>query len=154
MSIKTAKIIRIVLLVLASILLFVGISLSREFERMAASDVTRIKASVTNKKSYENSNGDYCIDFDISVTNKAKVTWSYLNIIIHVFDKSHSELGTITSTLGNSSDLNLKRGQTKHLTTTLTKRYLDDTSFVGKLYNSAFSDFIFEVEVTQGDYRT
>lgn len=144
---KVTKIIRIVLLVIACITFFVGLSFSKIASDKAAHDLSKIKVSITQKST---SSSEVYLTYEIK--NNTKVNWSYLEIKTYVYDKSGNSLGAITATLGtnySNSDLKLEKG--KKISKKVTLKY-DNSDFMQTLYDANLSDLVFESEVTYGSY--
>ena len=156
MNVKTAKVIRIVLLVVACITVIVGIKKSQKAAKEAATDVSKINVQITDMNCHQEQNdGRYYIDFSFQITNKTNVDWGYLKVQTHVFDKNGTSLGTITSEFGQSkrsSDLILKVGETVTKESSIAENANSPGDFFMSIYESNFSDLRFESEVTYGSY--
>ena len=158
MSVKVAKTIRIILLVIACI---AGVSMSQMTAKEAATDVSKINVQITGKNSYHKDNvGAYIygcnyVDFAYKITNNTKVDWGYLKITTYVYDKKGKSLGTITSEFGQSygsSDFKVKVGETVTKDSSIEENAYNPSDFFMKLYEYDFSDLEFKSEVTYGTY--
>ncbi|MBR3436410.1 MAG: hypothetical protein IKG97_01510 [Lachnospiraceae bacterium] len=159
MNLRTLKIIRIILLVLACIAFFVGIGLSQKAEKARKTDLSKINVKIVGKECYYNqfeapyTNGYYHILLTYELTNKTKVDWKYLSVETIVYDKNGKTIGSLTAEFGNSygaSNLKLKVGEKATRDSEL-KDNMPSTFFM-TLYDSDLSDLTFESEITYGTY--
>ena len=161
MTVKVAKTIRIILLVIAFFACIVGVEISQKAAKEAAIDVSKINIQITGKNSYHKDNvGTYMygcnyVDFTYNITNNTKVDWAYLEITTFVYDKNGESLGTIISEFGQSdgsSEFNVKVGETVTKDYSFEEDADNPSDFFMKLYEYDFSEFEFKTEVTNGAY--
>lgn len=161
MSVKTAKNIRIILMVIACVAVISGITNSQKAAKEAATDVSKINVQITNMNCYHKQNdgaytyGRYYIDFTFKITNNTKVDWGYLKVTTYVYDKSGKALCTIKSEFGQSygsSDLKLKVGETVTTDSSIAENAYNPGDSFMRMYESNLSDLRFESEVTYGSY--
>jgi len=154
MSIKTAKIIRIILLVIACHAAFYGVISSQNAAKKAATSLSKIEVQVVNLKRSHSNELKY-IDLTFRLTNKTKVEWGYLEVKTYVYDRNGKLLGTLTSKFGRSygtSDFYLFAKESLTRDASIKENSFNSSEFFLSLYNTNFTDLRFEPEVTYGIY--
>lgn len=136
------------------IALVVGLAVGIPLAKAGAHDVKDIKIEIVNMKSeYDPDaspyiNGLYYIYFDFEITNNTGTAIDYIDVIIHVSDKSGTELGTISTTFGGyySSSMNLKKSEMQRFTTTVSESQPNNNSFFTSMYNTNVDEWTFTYE--------
>lgn len=153
MTVKSAKTLRTLLLVVAVIAFFAGLAFSTRAAYERSHDPKKVTATVVKMKSGINEqSGRYCVELEFEIKNKNASVLQTVSFNTGVYDKSGNLLGTISSSFGEYNNyLSLKKGDSVTLKTTLEEIRLDNDEFFAKLYESKKSDlkFVCKAEYVQ-----
>ncbi len=153
MNLKTAKIIRTLLLVVACIAFLVGLVQSNIAGTKRSHNPDKIKVEITSCESkYDNTY--YYVYTDFTIENNTSATLSYVEVVTYFKDQNGKIIGTMNSQLGSSygsgSGLNIAAGETGIKETYLSE-YQSSSSYSNlfiELYNHGLSNVTITYEIT------
>lgn len=161
MNVSKLRSVRIVLLIAAVLAFISGMPKAVKAGKEAASDVTKIKVEILDKKCYSKSDNSftgtkYYIDFTVQLSNNTDVDWYYLAVQTDVFNSKGEKIGTVTSSFGsnwgpgNGNSFLLEEDKTATQVVTIEKKESEIDDFFVALVNSELSDLRFESAVVSG----
>ena len=147
MNLKSAKVIRIILLAIACIAFVIGLGLSGKAERERKHNLNDIGIEITNCES-KYDDRSYYVFFDYTVTNNTAETLDDVTIKTEFKDKSGKTLGILTTEMGspNGQKMNLEKGGTDVWQTHL-EEYQSKSSY-DDLFVELFTNGIESLEIS------
>ena len=147
MSLKKARIIRIILFAFACSAFAAGLSLSITAEQRRAHNPDKIMVEITNCESrYDNTY--YYVYTDFSIKNNTSATLDYVEVVATFKNTRGISIGTMTSRFGSVSGngLNIEKGRRDVQETYLSERQA--ASYHDELFVELFNNGLGNVTVT------
>lgn len=150
MTVKKAKVIRIILLIIACVSFLYGLALSERADTERAHSVKKVLVQVQSKQVYYNaeergySNGAYHIVLSYSVQNDTEVPINSLELETYVYNNAGKQLGTVKTSF---SDINLQPGHDTEIKADFADGVPVSDVFFIAFYENELSDFQIENKV-------
>lgn len=161
MTVEKARVVRIVLFVVACLTFVYGLIKSQGADNARAHDLSKIVVELQSKNVYFNSdedgyrNGAYHINIQYSIHNNTSHTICTLYVETFVYDKKGKELGTLKTTFGEGSNegLWLEPGKTVTIESDYFESVPVDNDFFIVLYENKLSTFRIENKVISARFE-